>query len=156
ASRVLFSDEAGPDGKKKAVGVEFIEGKSLYRADPRSGNAPEGQKHQVMVSREVILAAGAYNTPQLLKLSGVGPKAELERFNIPVNVDLPGVGTNLQDRYEVGVVSEVASDFNLISSCTFGAQVDPCLDEWRRGGAGPYQSNGVVAAIVKKSTVSRG
>ncbi|KAI6781967.1 uncharacterized protein J7T54_005178 [Emericellopsis cladophorae] len=51
-------------------------------------------------SAEVILAAGAFNTPQLLKLSRVGPKAELDAFDIPVVAGLPGVGTKLQDRYE--------------------------------------------------------
>lgn len=156
ASRVLFSDRPSPDGKKKAIGVEFIEGKHLYRADPNAKGAGKGQTHKVLVSREVILSAGAYNTPQLLKLSGVGPKAELARFGIPLKVELPGVGTNLQDRYEVGVVSEVARDFDLIEDCTFGGPQDPCMDEWRSEGEGVYQSNGIVAAIVKKSSVSRG
>lgn len=156
ASRVIFADAPGADGKKKAIGVEFIQGKNLYRADPKAETAAEGTKHQVRVSREVILAAGAYNTPQLLKLSGVGPKAELQRFGIDVKVELPGVGTNLQDRYEVGVISEVASDFNLIKACTFGAGNDPCLNDWRRDGGGVYQSNGIVAACVKKSSVASG
>ena len=52
--------------------------------------------------REVILCGGAFNTPQLLMLSGIGPAAELRAHGIPVRVDLPGVGRNLQDRYEVG------------------------------------------------------
>jgi choline dehydrogenase len=43
----------------------------------------------------VVICGGAFNTPQLLKLSGIGPKDELEKFNIPVVVNLPGVGTNL-------------------------------------------------------------
>lgn len=155
ATRVLFADEPGADGKPRAIGVEFIEGKHLYRADPKSKTAAAGATRSVRVSREVILAAGAYNTPQLLKLSGVGPEAELARFGIPLRVDLPGVGTNLQDRYEVCVTAEVASDFKLAAACTFGAPGDPCLAEWRRGG-GPYTSNGIACAIVKKSTVAAG
>jgi len=47
-------------------------------------------------SREVVVAGGAYNSPQLLKLSGVGPTAELSQFGIPTVIDLPGVGGNLQ------------------------------------------------------------
>lgn len=153
-SRVLF-DAADADGKVKATGVEFLDAKHQYRADPKAKGTAAGAKQRVSASREVILAAGAYNTPQILKLSGVGPKSELAKFGIPVKVDLPGVGTNLQDRYEVGVVSEVASDFNLISECTFGVGNDPCLNEWKNGGAGPYQSNGIVAAVVHKSSVAK-
>lgn len=153
-SRVLF-DAPGANGKVKANGVEYIAAAHQYRADPSAATAPTGTKQRVSASREVILSAGAYNTPQLLKLSGIGPKAELKKFGIDVKVDLPGVGTNLQDRYEVGVVSEVASDFALIGSCTFGQGNDPCLTEWRKGGAGPYQSNGIVTAIVHKSSVAK-
>lgn len=47
-------------------------------------------------SREVIISGGAYNSPQLLKLSGVGPTAELSEFGIPTVIDLAGVGQNLQ------------------------------------------------------------
>ena len=147
ATRVLFSTRVGEDGKQKAIGVDFLEGEKLYRATPKPKAG--GTKHRVIVTREVILAAGAYNTPQLLKLSGVGPKDELLKFRIPVKVDLPGVGTNLQDRYEVGVVSEVKDDFALIEKCTFGKPGDPCLEDWKRGQGG-YVSNGIAVAVVKK------
>jgi choline dehydrogenase-like flavoprotein len=83
-----------------AVGVDFLDGQSLYRADLRSGSASPTGSGSVNATREVIISAGAFNTPQLLKLSGIGPAQELQQFNIPVLVDLPGVGTNLQDRYE--------------------------------------------------------
>src|SRR5262249_50638783 len=123
-----------------------------YRADPGSDGATPNKKVRVNATREVILAAGAFNTPQLLKLSGVGPKDELARFGIDVKVDLAGVGTNLQDRYEVGVVSKVDSDFSLIDNCFFGAttQGDRCLDDWKNG-KGVYTSNGGIAGIVKRS-----
>jgi choline dehydrogenase len=73
---------------------------------------------------------------------------------IPCVLDLPGVGTNLQDRYEVGVISEVPNDFNLLTPCTFGAPGDACLAEWKQG-SGPYTTNGIVAAVVKKSSVAK-
>ncbi|EPS45756.1 hypothetical protein H072_216 [Dactylellina haptotyla CBS 200.50] len=142
--------------KPKAVGVEFLDGKSLYRADPRSGSAAAGAPGTVRVSREVILSAGAFNTPQLLKLSGVGPQAELESFNIPVIKDLPGVGTNLQDRYEIGVVSTVPEDFALLEGCTFNNGEDPCLERWSEGDSSPYESNGFAEAIIKKTSQSTG
>lgn len=151
ATKVLFED--GADGTPKAIGVEFLEGKRLYRAAPGAKATKGGQKKRVLASREVILSAGAYNTPQLLKLSGIGPKEELAHFSIPVKVDLPGVGTNLQDRYEVGLLSKLDEGFSSLEGCTFGAKSDPCLDEWKRG-TGPYTSNGVAIAVVKKSSVA--
>ncbi|KAK6334221.1 hypothetical protein TWF696_002722 [Orbilia brochopaga] len=142
--------------KPKAVGVEFLDGKSLYRADPRSGTASSGIAGRVTVTREVILSAGAFNTPQLLKLSGIGPKDELDKFKIPVISNLAGVGTNLQDRYEVGVVATTPSDFELLKGCTFNNGPDPCLDSWREHEVSAYESNGFAQAIIKKSRQSSG
>ncbi|OOQ83570.1 alcohol dehydrogenase [Penicillium brasilianum] len=155
ATRVLFEEKSVIGNTPKAVGVEFLEGSSLYKADPRSGLSAAGTKHRVLVSREVILAAGAFNTPQLLKLSGVGPKDELERFGIPVVKDMQGVGTNLQDRYEVPVVSKVHNDFQTIAQCTFGKPGDPALQEWMHK-CGPYLSNGLDIGMAKKSKYADG
>jgi choline dehydrogenase-like flavoprotein len=74
ATRVLLR---GP----RATGVEFVK---------------HGQRHQVTAEREVILAAGAFSTPQVLMLSGIGPAAHLRQHGIAVAADLP-VGKNLQD-----------------------------------------------------------
>lgn len=52
--------------------------------------------------REVIIAAGALHSVQLLELSGIGPASLLKSFGIPVAIDLPGVGNNLQDHCLVG------------------------------------------------------
>ncbi len=57
----------------------------------------DGAGRQARARREVILSGGAINSPQVLMLSGIGPAAQLERLGIPVKVDLPGVGENLQD-----------------------------------------------------------
>lgn len=63
--------------------------------------------------KEIILSGGALNSPQLLMLSGIGPKAELEKHNIPVVVDLPMVGQNLRDHCysAVGIVLKHGPDF---------------------------------------------
>ena len=79
ATRVLF------DGKR-ATGVEYRQG---------------GQVKRVSATREVILAAGSLQSPQLLQLSGVGPALLLRQFGIPVVHDLPGVGENLQDHLQL-------------------------------------------------------
>lgn len=151
-SRVIFGDKVGADGRWQATGIEYLEGQHLYRADPGAPASGAGGKLvKVKASREVILCAGAFNTPQLLKLSGIGPKAELAQFAIPLKVDLPGVGGNLQDRYEVGVVTKWSSDFSAIDGCTFGQKGDPCLADWQKNPSAVYSTNGVVLGIVKKS-----
>lgn len=67
-----------------AIGVEF---------------APDSQsvRQNVAASREVIVAAGALHSPQILMLSGIGPTADLQALDTSVNIDLPGVGSNLQE-----------------------------------------------------------
>jgi len=98
ATRVLFdkSKKCGSD-KPRAVGVEYLQGKSMYRADFRHKAGDKGVKKVAYASREVIVSGGAFNSPQLLMLSGIGPKEHLEEFNITVVKDLPGVGQNLMD-----------------------------------------------------------
>jgi choline dehydrogenase len=59
--------------------------------------AKSGQSHDIYAEREVILCAGAIGSPVVLMLSGIGPAAELRKHAVPVVVDLPGVGENLQD-----------------------------------------------------------
>jgi choline dehydrogenase len=152
-TKVVFADAPDADGNWKATGVEFLDGASLYAADLTSGNAPaEPRTIRVKATREVILSAGAFNTPQLLMLSGVGERAQLEKHGIPVKVDLPGVGKNLQDRYEVGVVTELSDDFSALRRCTFaGDQTDPCFRDWEKG-RGAYTSNGGAVTILAKSS----
>jgi choline dehydrogenase len=85
----------------------------------------------------------------------VGPRDELTDLGIEVRVDLPGVGENLQDRYEVGVVYEMKADFTLLRDCAFkpphpGQEPDPCFEEWQAG-RGVYTTNGVVLGIIEKA-----
>ncbi|KAF6832699.1 choline dehydrogenase [Colletotrichum musicola] len=155
-TKVLFDTTVSPP---RATGVEFLDGKYLYRASPRSGNAGPGVKGTATASREVIVAGGAYNSPQILKLSGVGPAEELERFDIPVVADLPGVGTNLQDHYEVSVQGRTPSNFTSLEGCNFGfyGQDDPCLERWENpvlGDRGTYESIGLAAAMYFKSSTA--
>jgi choline dehydrogenase len=141
----------------KAVGVDFLDGQSLYRADPRSGSASATGAGSVNVTREVIISAGTFNTPQLLKLSGIGPAAELKKFDIPVVVNLPGVGTNLMDRYETGLVGKSPTNFTITQDCTFlNTTNDPCLLQWQNDALfrGTYATNGIAIAIVKKSSAA--
>jgi choline dehydrogenase len=153
ASRVLLSDQT-------CTGVEYLEGAHAYQADPRSRPArSELTVRQVHAKREVILAGGAFNTPQLLMLSGVGPAKALRSVGIEPRIDLPGVGENLQDRYEVGVVTEMTRDFSLTAGWTFdspipGQPLETPFQEWLRG-SGLYATNGAVLGIIKKSNPDR-
>ncbi|WP_214467950.1 GMC family oxidoreductase [Microbacterium flavescens] len=66
----------------------------------------DGVTRQALARREVILCGGAVNTPQLLMLSGIGPAEHLAEHGIPVVVDAPGVGSNLQDHLVAGLAPE--------------------------------------------------
>jgi choline dehydrogenase len=144
------------DESRRATGVDYLDGRHLYRADPNvpaDGAAPSSRR--VRTTGEVVLSAGAFNTPQLLKLSGIGPGDELRAHGIEVLVDLPGVGENLQDRYEVGVVSQMNEDFSLLSDCTWkvpldGEPPDDCYRAWLEQ-RGVYTTNGVALAVIRRS-----
>lgn len=154
ATRVLF------DRDMRATGVEYLQGPHAYGADPRARAGTDGLSlREVEVRREVILSGGAFNSPQILKLSGVGPATELGALGIEVKVALPGVGENLQDRYEVGVITRMKRNFALLENCAFaspvpGAPPDPCFEDWLAG-KGVYRTNGAVLGVIKKSQPSK-
>ncbi len=106
-------------------------------------------------SREVILAGGAFNTPQLLMLSGIGPREELERVGIAARVDLPGVGRNLQDRYEVCVVNRMRfAHWEALAEARFEAG-DPLHQAWAEGRDSLYATNGAGLAVITRSRPAR-
>jgi choline dehydrogenase len=106
-SRLLFED--GPDGRPRACGVEV---------QPVGGGAPV----QARCRGEVVLAAGAIGTPQLLQLSGIGPGDWLQPLGITPLVDLPGVGGNLQDHLQIRAVFAVegVKTLNTLASTWWG------------------------------------
>jgi choline dehydrogenase-like flavoprotein len=143
ATKVLFD-------RNRAVGVEYLKGSRLYRAF-REPNPARGERREAMAKREVILAGGAFNTPQLLMLSGIGPGAHLADHGIDLKVDLAGVGSNLQDRYEVGVVNEMSfPNWEVLEGAKFSPG-DPQYEEWARRRTGVYTTNGAVLAVIKRS-----
>ncbi|MGH3507810.1 MAG: GMC family oxidoreductase, partial [Nocardioidaceae bacterium] len=149
ACRVLFDQDGA------ATGVEYLDLPQGYRASRTPSTADPGDRVVVTARHEVVLSAGAFNTPQLLMLSGIGPREELDRHGITCRVDAPGVGSNLQDRYEVGVVSEANADFALLEGAAFrppreGDDPDEQWDAWTRG-EGIYATNGALVAVVHRS-----
>ena len=154
----LVFDERNP---RRVVGVRYLPGERLYQADrdPSRLGQPTGPAQEVRAKREVILSAGAYITPQLLMLSGIGPASEIRRHGIEPRVDLPGVGKNLQDRYEVGIVGQARKPFRLLEDATFrgpasGQPGDRLFETWRAEGKGLYATNGAVLGFLARSSVA--
>jgi choline dehydrogenase len=110
----------------------------LIERDRAVGVAGErfGEPFEALAEREVILSAGAYNSPQLLMLSGVGPAELLTGREIEVVVDLPGVGQNLQDHINSGVIYTTDEPVSLL----LGMEPEHQL-EFAEQGRGPLTSN---------------
>ena len=112
---------------KRAVGAEFLK---------------TGQTQQVRARREVILSAGAFGSPQLLMLSGIGPAAHLQQHGIPVVHDLPGVGQNLHDHVTTVLIYRTPR-----KDATFGLSLSGLVAivrgifEWRNKRTGIITSN---------------
>ncbi|KFY35841.1 hypothetical protein V494_05566 [Pseudogymnoascus sp. VKM F-4513 (FW-928)] len=157
-TKIRFSNDTTP----VAIGVDFLDGASQYSADPRASSATAGTPGSIDATREVILSAGVFNTPQILKLSGIGPAEELQSFGIDVVANLPGVGTNLQDHYEISTVVKYESDFKFLEGCTFlSTDDDACYAQYTTGsndagGKGAYSTNLIPVAVIRKSTVADG
>lgn len=143
-TRVLLDDE------NRATGIEYLKGERLYRAHANP-STEAGEIATLSASREVILAGGAFNTPQILMLSGIGPREQLESHRIPVRVELPGVGRNLQDRYEIGVVNRMNfKAWDAYAGASFTA-ADPHFLEWQENRRGMYATNGSVLTVFRRS-----
>ena len=119
ATRILFEG-------KRAAGVEYMQGK---------------EKKQIRARREVILSAGAFQSPQLLMLSGVGDAAAMARHGIASVQHLPGVGQNLQDHPDF--VFGFTSDAPYFSGLSWSgiARIFRGIAQYRRERRGPITSN---------------
>lgn len=117
----------------RAVGVEFFLKKSAELQQARAG-------------REVILCAGTIGSPQLMLLSGIGPRRELEVLSIPVVADLEGVGGNLQDHLNIGQSYHSTQDVSLSH-----AESIPNLLKYIFKKTGPLTSNVAEAGAFLKS-----
>ncbi|KAK7002429.1 choline dehydrogenase [Favolaschia claudopus] len=109
ATRVLLCGGKERRGTK-AYGVAVAQGAKLPVAQGFKGKE-DLQEKRIVAKREVIVAGGAFQTPQLLMLSGIGDFEQLRELGLPTIVDLPGVGSNLQDNDEVPVWWEFNTNF---------------------------------------------
>lgn len=111
----------------RAVGVDLLEG---------------GQTVTLRARREVLLCAGAFQSPQLLMLSGIGPADELRRHGIAVRHELPGVGAHLHDHPDVVQVYDVPGATDLFGlSLAAAARAWRSIGEWRRQRSGMLTTN---------------
>lgn len=120
-SRIVIED-------KKAVGVQFTVG---------------NEERTARASREIVVAAGAINTPKLLMLSGIGPAAHLQAHGIAVEADLPGVGANLQDHLSVAIQAVAPKE---VPVPVYPSDDPAAVTEWRFHRTGPatfFAGNGI-------------
>lgn len=121
---ILFDEGNGP---VKAIGVEMT-------------SRNDSSTTRVFASQEVILAAGSIFTPHLLMVSGIGPSAELKEANISVKVDLPAVGSNLQEHVPVYMTFNLSNlEFpnyeSLATNALFNASA---AEEYTKHRTGPW------------------
>jgi choline dehydrogenase-like flavoprotein len=130
------------DGQVRATGVAFR---------PQGGG--EEQRRMLRPGGEVVLSAGAFGSPQLLMLSGIGPADHLREMGIPVVHDLPGIGGNLHDHPDVVMVVNAPQLTDLFGlSLTGVARMVRGVFEWRRSRSGMMTTNFAEAGGFIRST----
>jgi choline dehydrogenase-like flavoprotein len=105
----------------------------------------------VVATREVVLCAGVYGTPQLLMLSGIGPGAHLRAHNIDVVADVAGVGANLIDHLATQL-GWAAAEPTGIAQAVSNADDSGQLESWRHTGYGPLSENAYTSIAFVRST----
>lgn len=108
--------------RRRATGIEFVQA---------------GRAQTAWADREVILAAGALQSPQLLQLSGIGPADLLRRHGIAVEVDLPQVGENLQDHYQARTIVRLSTRTSLNDDVRNPVRLLQMGWDWLVHGKGP-------------------
>ncbi|HQT64129.1 MAG: GMC family oxidoreductase [Acidocella sp. 20-57-95] len=115
----------------------ITEGKRATGVDVKTA---EGMQ-RMMVRREVILAGGAINSPQLLLLSGIGPRAELAKHGIQQVHELPGVGQNLQDHLDASIITRDKTKRAVGVGPGSAITMFKAFLEYRKSGSGMLASN---------------
>ncbi len=127
----------------------IVEGRRARGVSYYQGN----QLTEVRARREVIVAGGAFGSPQLLQLSGIGAVTELQALGIPVVHDLPGVGKNLQDHIDYVQTWRVASSTDSFGVSLRGsAKLTGAMLEWKNKRTGMITSNYATAGVFFRSS----
>src|SRR5581483_10337331 len=113
----------------------------------------DGARKEVRARREIIVASGAFGSPQLLQLSGIGAGGELQKLGIPVVSDVPGVGKNLQDHIDYVQTWRVPSATETFGVSARGsAKIAAAMLEWRNKRSGQITSNFAAAGAFFRSS----
>ncbi|PGH14691.1 hypothetical protein AJ79_02857 [Helicocarpus griseus UAMH5409] len=127
------------DPKSKGLTVIFNSPVQRIIIEGKKAVGVEANGIQYRASREVIICAGALDTPRILIHSGIGPKEQLEKFHIPVVKHLPGVGQGLRDHYFVPLANIVAATNNDRRAFYSSDQaMEEALEQWKHDSTGPW------------------
>jgi choline dehydrogenase len=132
-SRVMFEGE-------RAIGVEWLQGT---------------QCHSAHCDGEVLLCAGALQSPQLLQLSGIGPEEVLRRAGVPVRLHAPAVGANLQDHYQARVIVRLRKRMSMNDDVRNPLKLMQMGAQWLFGQRGPLTVGAGQVGGMIRSAVAR-
>ncbi|OTA64863.1 GMC oxidoreductase [Hypoxylon sp. EC38] len=131
--KILFTLQTGDFNDLRATGVTFV--------------GKDGERRQVSAKREVILAAGAIKSPQLLEISGIGSKDVLAKYGIECLIDNPNVGENFQDHGFVPFSWEVADPLTSGDQMRNPSVVEAVMKAYQEARAGPLSVNALASAF---------
>lgn len=136
AEKILFegADQSGSEENKKATGVQF--------------RTKDGAEKKLQINKEVIVCAGAIQSPQLLELSGIGSAKHLESLGIKPVVDNPYVGENMQDHAVASISFEVVDGIPTIENIKQPGVLDALLELYQTTRSGPLTSSCISSAYL--------
>lgn len=141
--------------RRSGMRITLELGADVQRVEVEDGRAravvygKDGASHRAG-AHEIVLCGGTFRTPQLMMLSGIGPADHLNEHGITPVHALSGVGSNLQDRYEVGIANEMHRPWRALKGVEYSTSDRP-YRQWKKWRRGPYKSNGTIFSVELKS-----
>ncbi len=132
AAKIIFEG-------RRAVGIRYVRG------------GPNGRTEEVRARREVIIAAGALNTPKLLQISGVGPVDTINKIGVSLVHELAGVGDKLRDHYGIRMVARL-KNISTINNMVQGPALLWQIARWMMGRPSPLAISPSIAHVFWKSS----
>jgi choline dehydrogenase len=137
-SQILFGETDWHHKEPRATGVSY---------------SINGTNYSVNVKKEVILSAGTFGSPQILELSGIGSKKELEKLGVKMVIDNANVGENLQDHIYVPIGYEATDGIFTFDSFRDPAVVEAAFEQYTANGTGPLATGAASSALLSYSQI---